>query len=193
MDPALREFLGDLYEFGRQNDAAKTAPAERMRNITPETGEFLRMLVIAGNLRRVLELGTSNGYSTIWLADGCRSVDGRVVTVEIDTAKHAMALENFRLAGAESWIDARLADISDVLPDLRGFDLVFLDTDRSKYVGWWPYLQESLRSDGLLVVDNASNRADELAPFVRAIEETAGFTTVLAPIGKGEVLVLKER
>ena len=193
MDPDLREFLGDLYEFGRRNDAAKTDRAQRMRNITPDTGEFLRMLVIAGNLRRVLELGTSNGYSTIWLADACRSVDGRVVTVESDAAKHVMALENFRRAGVDSWIDARLADISDVLADLRGFALVFLDTDRSKYVGWWPHLQESLRSGGLLVVDNASNRADELAPFVRVIAETAGFTTVLAPIGKGELLVLKEK
>ena len=193
MDPELRQFLADLYEFGRRNDAAKTDRAERMRNITPETGEFLRLLVVAGNLRRVLELGTSNGYSTIWLADACRATGGNVVTVEIDAAKHAMALENFRLAGVESWVDARLADISDVLADLHGFDLVFLDTDRSKYVGWWPYLQEGLRPGGLLVVDNASNRADELAPFVRVIEETAGFTTVLAPIGKGELLVLKER
>jgi predicted O-methyltransferase YrrM len=87
-DEKLRGLLDEVYAFGRRNDAEKTARAERMLNITPETGAFLRMLVVAGRLQRVLELGTSNGYSTLWLADACRRTGGRLVTLELSPAKH---------------------------------------------------------------------------------------------------------
>jgi predicted O-methyltransferase YrrM len=193
VDPQLRAFLAELYEFGRQNDAAaQTTRAGRMLNITPETGDFLRMLVISGNHGRVCELGTSNGYSTLWLADACRHTGGRVITVESNPTKHTMACENLRRAGLDGWVDPRLMDVADFLPAVRDFDLVFLDTDRSQYVGWWPALQQKLRPGGLLVVDNAASHAGEMAPFVEAVEATPGFTSVLVPIGNGELLVLKE-
>jgi predicted O-methyltransferase YrrM len=192
MDPQLRALLAELYDFGRRNDAAQADYARRMLNITPDTGELLRMLVIGGNLRRVLELGTSNGYSTLWLADGCRRTGGKVITVEKSHTKRAMALENLRRAELGAWVDARLADAGEVLSDLRDLDLVFLDTDRGAYVAWWPRLRAALRSGGLLVVDNATSHPHELEPFVRAVEQTAGFSRVLVPIGNGELLILKE-
>ena len=192
MDDRLRAFLTELYEFGRRNDAAHTAYGERMLNITPDTGELLRMLVIAGNLRRVLELGTSNAYSTIWLADGCRQVGGTVVTIDKSARKHAMALENIRRAGLESQVDARLADVGDLLPGLRDFDLVFLDTNRDAYVDWWPDLQRTVRAGGLLVVDNAVSHGHELEAFVQLLAQTRGYSRVLLPIGNGELVVLRE-
>jgi predicted O-methyltransferase YrrM len=192
MDSDLRTVLAELYRFGRQNDAAQVATERRMLNITPETGQLLRMLVIAGNLRQVLELGTSNGYSTIWLADGCRCTGGKVITVEKNPTKHALALENLREAGLEAWVEARLADVGHALPNLHGFELIFLDSDRDEYVAWWPQLQSALRPRGLLIVDNATSHAPEMAPFAQAVEATAGFSSVLLPVGNGELLILKE-
>jgi predicted O-methyltransferase YrrM len=192
MDPQLRALLVELYDFGRQNDAVEVDYARRMLNITPDTGELLRMLVITGSLRRVLELGTSNGYSTLWLADGCRRTGGKVITVEKSETKRTLALENFRRAGLEAWIDSRLADAGRALSDLHESDLVFLDTDRGAYVDWWPQVQAALRRGGLLVVDNATTHPHEMEPFVRAVEQTAGFSRVLVPIGNGELLILKE-
>jgi predicted O-methyltransferase YrrM len=192
MDPDLRRLLAELYRFGRQNDAAQVATELRMLNITPQTGQLLRMLVIAGNLRQVLELGTSNGYSTIWLADGCRCTGGQVITLEKNPTKHALALENLRRAGLEAWVEARLADVASALPDLQGFELIFLDSDREEYAAWWPQLQAALRPRGLLIVDNATSHAQEMAPFTHAVETTAGFSSVLVPVGNGELLILKE-
>lgn len=193
MDTGLRSLLAELYAFGRQNDETKTVRAERMLNITPETGELLRMVVIAGNLRRVLELGTSNGYSTLWLADACRQIGGKVVTVEHNPAKHALALANFRRAGLEDWITARLGDIGEALNNAGEFDLVFLDSERTDYGGWWPRLQAAPRPGGLLVVDNATSHPQEMAPFVQVLEETPGFSRVLVPLGNGELVILKEQ
>lgn len=192
MDSELRQFLTGLYERGEQHDAANRTRSERMLNITPDTGEFLRMLITNGGHRRVLELGTSNGYSTIWLADGCRATGGRIVTVEFNPAKRGLALDNLQLAGVAALGECVLGDIGDALPGYRDFDLVFLDSERTDYVAWWPDLQLAVRPGGLIVVDNATSHAGEMAPFVELVEATAGFSTVLAPIGKGELLILRE-
>jgi len=192
MDPALRAYLSELYEFGRQHDATHAEHSERMLNITPDTGELLRMLVIAGGHRRVLELGTSDGYSTLWLADGCRRIGGKLVTIEKNPAKYELARRNFRQTNLDPWIEARLEDVGDALRGLNDFDLVFLDTERSEYVGWWPLLKRSVRRGGLLVVDNATSHPAELAPFAEVVKQTPGYSTVLVPIGNGELCILKD-
>ncbi|MGH2469506.1 MAG: O-methyltransferase [Chloroflexota bacterium] len=140
MDAPLRRFLDELYRLGQRNDASATVRVEKMLNITPDTGELLRMLVMAGGHRRVLELGTSNGYSTLWLADASKTINGRVITLEHQPRKCEMALETIRQAGREGWIDSRLTDIGQALPTLRDFDLVFLDSERVDYPDWWPGL-----------------------------------------------------
>jgi predicted O-methyltransferase YrrM len=90
-----------------------------------------------------------------------------------------MARENLQRARLADLVDARLEDIGAALPGLSAFDLVFLDTERTEYVGWWPDLRRALRPGGLLVVDNATSHAAELAPFVATVGTTAGFSLVL--------------
>jgi predicted O-methyltransferase YrrM len=192
VDAPLRGFLDDLYQSGQRNDAGTSARTEKMLNITPETGELLRMLVLSGRHERVLELGTSNGYSTLWLASASRTLSGQVITLEHNPRKREMALDNIRRAGLDGWIDSRLTDIGQALPELHDFDLVFLDSERVDYPGWWPDLQHSVRPGGLMVVDNATSHVQEMAPFAAAVEQTPGFTNVLLPIGNGELLILRE-
>src|SRR5262245_33668983 len=98
-DGALAALLAELERFAAENDAATNARARRMLNITRDTGEFLAVLVRATAARRVLEIGTSNGYSTLWLAAGAREIDGAVVTVELAADKVALAAANFERSG----------------------------------------------------------------------------------------------
>jgi predicted O-methyltransferase YrrM len=138
-----------------------------MLNITPDTGEFLAVLVKAMQARRILEIGTSNGYSTLWLADAAASIDGAVTTMEMSPQKIAMARQNFERAGLAQRITQREGDAGALLEQLGdgAFDLVFLDSRRSAYLDWWPALKRILRAGGLLVVDNATSHADEMADF----------------------------
>src|SRR5215207_9580158 len=99
MDPALLALLDELAAFGRENDGRETARARRMLNITPDTGRLLAILVRSTGARRVLEVGASNGYSTIWLADAARDTDGHVTTIERSADKAAMARANLGRAG----------------------------------------------------------------------------------------------
>lgn len=188
-----KQLLDELADFGRENDRVQTARAARMLNITPDTGPFLTILIKTGQYRRLLEIGTSNGYSTIWLADAAEVTGGTVTTLERDGEKAALARANFARAGVEivlveaeagGWLSAQPAESAD---------FIFLDSDREQYMAWWPVLQRMLTPGGLLVVDNAVSHESEMAGFMQLTEETEGFDTALVPVGNGEWLVWKNR
>jgi predicted O-methyltransferase YrrM len=194
MDQARRSLLKELEDFGTENDRRATDRREKMLNVAPEAAALLALLVRAVKARRVLEVGTSNGYSTIWLADAAEETDGRVTTVEALPAKAALAQENFGRAGLSSYIHLHLGDAGAFLRDQPpdAFDFVFLDSDRAQYIAWWPDVQKVLASGGTLVIDNAVSHASELDGFFQLVRATVGYSSVLVPVGKGELLVLKQ-
>jgi len=189
----LQAVLAELEQFGRENDGANAERARRMLNITRETGEFLSVLVRATLARRVLEIGTSNGYSTLWLADAAQAVGGSVTTVEYADYKVRLARKNFERSGLASRIALLHEDAGEVLARSAeaAFDLLFLDSERAQYAGWWPRLRRILRPGGLLVADNATSHAGEMAPFVALVKADAEFTTCLVPVGNGEFVAVR--
>jgi predicted O-methyltransferase YrrM len=193
MNGALDALKSELERFGEANDAVHTERPRRMLNITRDTGEFLSVLVRATVARRVLEIGTSNGYSTLWLAEAARDIGGSVTTVELSEFKLRLAAENFVRSGLSSYITSIHEDAGRVLERLEAsaFDLVFLDSERPEYPGWWPGLRRVLRPGGLLVVDNATSHPEQMAPFVALVKADVGFTTSLVPVGNGEFLAVK--
>jgi predicted O-methyltransferase YrrM len=195
MTESLESLLSELEHFGEQNDRTTTERPRRMLNITRDTGEFLSVLVRATSARRVLELGTSNGYSTLWLASAARATGGTVTSVELSDYKVSLARQNFSRSGLASHIALLHNDAGRVLeqsPD-AAFDLVFLDAERSKYSDWWPHLKRVLCPGRLLVIDNAISHAEQMAPFVALLRADALFTTSLIPVGNGELLAVKSK
>lgn len=193
MDAALERLLDDLYRASRAHDQATPERSDRFLNITPETGEFLRAIAVAMNAQTVLELGTSNGYSTIWLAQACAVTGGRVITVERHDWKRDHAATNLARAGLTGVVEHRSGEIRDLLADFPVVDLLFLDSDRDEYVDWWPRLRRCVRAGGLIVVDNAESHAAEIAPLRAAVERTPGYRSVLVPLGNGQLIVSRDR
>lgn len=194
MADGLQALKDELARFGEANDAAAAATGgPRMLNITPDTGELLAVLVRSTRARRVLEIGTSNGYSTLWLAEAVAATGGHVTTLESSGAKVAMAQRTFARSGLDRHIALVHADAGAWLAQApaSGFDLVFLDSDRSRYLDWWPALRRALRPGGLLVVDNAVSHAGEMAGFERALRGDGEFACALVPVGKGELLAVR--
>jgi predicted O-methyltransferase YrrM len=189
----LDELLSELERFGKANDGANAERPRRMLNITRDTGEFLAVLVRATVARRVLEIGTSNGYSTLWLASAAGAIGGSVTTVELSEYKIGLAIANFARSGLARYITLLHEDAGRVLQRSAdgAFDLVFLDSERPEYPGWWPHLKRVLRPGGLLVVDNATSHAAEMAPFVALVAADVSFVTSLVPVGNGEFLAVK--
>jgi predicted O-methyltransferase YrrM len=193
MDAVLAARKSELERFGEGNDAAHSDRARRMLNITRDTGECLSVLVRATCARRVLEIGTSNGYSTLWLAEAARDIRGMVTSVEQSAFKIELASTTLARSGLSSFVTLIHDDAGRVLEGSSrdAFDLLFLDSDRSSYPGWWPHLRRVLRPGGLLIADNAISHRQEIAPFLALVRSDAAFTTTIVPIGKGEFLAVK--
>ena len=193
MNNELEQLLAELEQFGNANDSATSERSRKMLNITRDTGEFLAVLVRAIVARRVLEIGTSNGYSTLWLASAAQAIGGSVTTVEFSDYKIALATKTFARAELASFITSIQDDAGRVLERTAdsAFDFIFLDSERPEYPGWWANLRRVLRPGGLLVVDNATSHPQEMAPFVALVQADPIFTTSLVPVGNGEFMAVK--
>jgi predicted O-methyltransferase YrrM len=186
-----RTVAAGVLAAAREHDAAQSDRLARFRNVEPETAELLGVLVRAVRATSVLELGTSNGYSTIWLADAVEGVGGRIVSVDVDAERIALARDNLERAGLEA--DLLVADAAETLAQSESgaWDVVFLDAERGAYVGYWPELLRVLRHGGLLVVDNVISHADEVAPFLSLVSTEPAATSTQVPIGAGVQLIVK--
>jgi predicted O-methyltransferase YrrM len=194
MDPHLAKYIDELYEQGRAHDAEEPDRLDRLRNLEPDTARLLAVLVRATGARRLLELGTSNGFSTLWLADAARSIDGRVVSVELDPARGAQALAHLSAVKLDALVELRTEDAAQTLKGSAdaAWDMIFLDAERPAYVGYWPDLLRVLKAGGLLVVDNVLSHSDELRDFRQLVAEDPRVSEALAPTGAGALLIVKE-
>ena len=192
MDDTLLGLLEKLAEFGEDNDARETARPKRMLNITRDTGRLLWILIRAMGATRILEIGTSNAFSTIWLADAARSTGGRVTTLELNPEKIALARANLVTAGLDGVVDIIEGRAADSLAALPGpFDVVFLDADRPSYLAYLELVVPKLRSGGILIADNATSHAQELRDYLRRVKSDPQLFAVTVPIGNGEEIALK--
>lgn len=189
----LEQLKRELERFGEQHDEAQPSRGGKMLNITRDTGELLALLVQTRGADVVLEIGTSNGYSTLWLAEAVKRLDGRVTTIERDENKISLAEANFQRAGLSSWITLLAGEAGRLFPSLptAGYQLIFLDSDRQHYQGWWPEIRRLLAPRGLLVVDNAISHESEMRDWMAQVRRDPDFLTSLVPVGKGEFLVVR--
>ena len=194
MDGQLAALLEQLHTHGVEHDADKPARLDRLRNVEPDSAQLLAVLVRATGVRTLLELGTSNGYATVWLADALRATGGRLTTVDLDDGRSAEAAANLDRAGLRDWVDLRVQDAAETL---RGsgdaqWDMIFLDAERPAYASYWPDLRRALRPGGLLAVDNVLSHAEQVADFRALVRATPGICEALAPTGAGVLLVVTD-
>lgn len=165
-----------------------------MMNVAAAEGEYLADLVRRLEAKRVLEIGTSNGYSGIWLALGLRETGGRLLTLEIDEERHRLARENFAATGVEDLVDLRLADALEVIPRLEGpFDLVFLDAWKGDYLRYLEMILPKVRSGGVIVAHNVISHADELEAFVETVRHHPSLETEIVREGPAGLSVSTKR
>ena len=189
MSATVEAVLADISAFGVENDENATDRAKRMLNITPDTGQLLRILVRATGARRILEVGMSNGYSTLWLAWAVTETGGHVTTLERSAYKVELARANFARAGLAPWITIHEGIALETLAKLDGpFDLIFLDADRESYFAYLDAIVPRLKIGGLLVTDNVVSHADQLTEFLARVKSDPRLDSVTVPVGNGEEL-----
>jgi predicted O-methyltransferase YrrM len=186
MDPDVTELLAELEKHGREHDARETDFSRKMRNLDPDTARLMHVLARSSGAKCILEIGTSNGYSTIWLASAAATTGGRVVTIEQSEEKQSMARENLRRAGLLDSVELLLGKAGTMVRELNGpFDLVFFDADRAGAAENLQILLPKLTPSVLLLADNALSHPEEIAGYLAAVGKLEEFEHVVVPVGKG--------
>src|SRR5947209_11968824 len=185
-DVDIRVFLTELYETGKQNDAQEQERSKKVLNLEPETAQFLNILIRSSRRTQLIEIGTSNGYSTIWLAWAASVTSGRVMSIDRDAHKQALADANLRRVGLREVVDLTCGDATEIVASLPApFDCVFFDADRSSAPAQLSLLIPKLAPDVLLLADNVLSHPHEIVAYLRALEALLQFDRVIVPIGKG--------
>jgi predicted O-methyltransferase YrrM len=147
-------------------------------NVPYQDGKVLHDLIVRKKYTRALEIGTSSGHSAIWIAWALSKTGGKLITIEIDANLHKKAMQNFKAAGLEGYIDARLADAHDLIRELEGpFDFVFLDADKEWYTQYFKDLDPKLAKGGCFTAHNASNAYAGIKEFLDYVRSRPGYQT----------------
>jgi predicted O-methyltransferase YrrM len=183
----LDRLLSELEIEGHRNDAQEKDRKKKFLNLERPTAELIYVLLQASKRKRVLEIGTSNGYSTIWIAAALKDCDdARFTSIEILAEKLALARKNLARAGFEDRVELMEGHASDVVAGLSGpFDCVFFDADRVSAPSQLKVLLPKLSDDVLLLADNALSHPEEISAYKLAVEELPGFICTLTRVGKG--------
>jgi predicted O-methyltransferase YrrM len=189
MDADRRALLTELYAAGTAHDAAEPDRLKRLRNLEPDAAELLTQVLRIAGAKQIVEIGTSNAYSAIWLADAAQDTGGRVVSVDIEGTPEAVANLDRSGVTAELLVADGGAFLS-TLPD-DSVDLLFLDAERTEYPGWWPHPARVVRPGGVLAADNVLSHPDEVAAFLQLVRADDAFVSSTVDVGKGLFLAWK--
>ncbi|KDU97395.1 methyltransferase [Komagataeibacter rhaeticus] len=160
---------------------------QRMRAIGPETGQLLNILARSLERPRMLELGTSFGYSTLWLADAARATGGRLTTMELHGYKSAHARQMAARAGLDAWTDFRVGDAVRMIGELgEKVDFVFVDLWKDLYLPCLEAFYPRLSPGAIIVADNMIRPGtDDVKRYARAIRALPGMSSIMLPVGTG--------
>lgn len=191
---SFQHYMQALYQNFTAFDAQQTDRIQRYRNVEPESALFLAMQIHIQQSKEILEIGTSTGYSTLWLAHAAQQIQGRVTTLEIDPARTAQAQHHAQELGLDDVIDFWVGDAQKYLAKVtQQYDFIFLDAERDAYVGYWAFLQKMLNPcGGVLIVDNVISHAAQVKCFIELIENDPRFISMTLPIGAGLYMVCSQ-
>lgn len=177
--------LEDMHENQRRG----------MMNVPPEDGRLLRLLTEVVGAKRVVEIGTSNGYSGIWFSLALRRTGGILITHEIDAGRAALARKNFKRAKVDDIITLVEGDAHKEITKLKGpIDILFLDADKAGYIDYLEKLLPLVSPGGLILAHNTTSAGDDMQDYLKAVTTNPDLETLfLHEQGRGLGVTLKKR
>jgi caffeoyl-CoA O-methyltransferase len=190
IDDQVDAVLERLYADDAAQRAAGLPSSQRTRNVERETGRWLALLVRATKAGELLEIGSSNGVSTIWLAAAARQNGGQVTGTEILPERAAEANRNLVDAGLDTVAKVVAGDAQATVASITGpFDLVFIDAEKDDYVDHFEAVVDRVRIGGLILADNVISH--DLSAYQAVLRERSDVETVTIPIGRGVEFTVK--
>lgn len=184
MNPQLTDLLREIEDGSQRHGGTP--------RIARESGQFLNILVKAMGARNILEIGTADGYATLWLAEAVAANEGQVTTLAPDVWKGELAKKILTRSPHAERIHLLQGDIQQLLAVLEGpFDFVLLDGDRTQALQYLHLIVEKISSGAVICVDKAISEAGKMADYLTYVHERPGLESILVPIGEGVELTYK--
>ncbi|MHA1241356.1 MAG: O-methyltransferase [Promethearchaeota archaeon] len=180
-----------LEKLDAEDRVNETPRMERLRQIPPETGKFLSILAAGAPKGEFIEIGTSAGYSTMWIALACIERGIKIKTFEILEEKIKLAKETFRESKMAKYVELVEGDARDYLKEEKNISFCFLDAEKEVYDDCYDLIVPNMVKGGILVADNAINHYDVLKPMIDKALSDGRVDALIVPIGKGELLCRK--
>ena len=195
-----------LEDLENQSSLEKTrivdvSPDERMLAITKETGELLNMILRMKKAQKILEIGMSTGYSTIWFAEAIKENKGQIFTIEKNAKKIQRASKNFENAGISNMVKIYEGNAINVLEEFGTkkefqlfFDFVLIDADKENIIRYFDLVFPLVKEYGVIVTDNMSypeKYKEEMKRFSTYLKNHTKVKTITCPIGNGEEITIK--
>jgi predicted O-methyltransferase YrrM len=185
------ERMRRLEDIDARDKTDGTPHARRLRQITPDTGRFLAVLMAGTPAGRWVEAGTSGGYSALWMSLACRAAGRRLTTFELSEDKAAVARETFGLSGVGDEVELVVGDARDGLRAMESIAFCFLDAENAIYEEIYELVVPRLVPGGLLVADNAIRVNHGLEPFIAKALADPRVDGLVVPVGNGELVCRK--
>lgn len=163
-------------------------------NVPYEDGQILYDLIIKGNYKSALEIGTSTGHSTIWIAWALSKTGGKLITIEIDDERRKQAVENLKAVGLLEYVDSRLADAHQLVKELKGpFDFVFSDADKNWYTQYFKDIDPKLKTGGCFTAHNVINAYGGIKEFLDYVEGLPQYQTTIDKTSRSGISISYKR
>ena len=189
---SIQKRMSYLENLDRQHRREGAPARVRLRQIPRETGKFLAILASLAPGGTFLEIGTSGGYSALWLSLACRLRGAHLDTYEVAGNKVALATETFRLAGVEDVVHLIHGDAREYLHEHKEIAFCFLDAEKEIYAECYDGLVPNMMSGGILVADNVISHREILKALVEQALADTRLDALVIPIGRGELVCVKK-
>jgi len=188
---SIKNRMQYLEELDQQDRLDGTPRMERLRQISPEIGKFISILAASAPEGELLEIGTSAGYSALWISLTCRLLERKLITFEILQEKVKLASETFELTNTNDIIKLIEGDARQYIPNFNNISFCFLDAEKEIYGECYDLLIPNMIKGGILVADNAINHYETLKPMLERCLADERVDALIVPIGKGELVCRK--
>ncbi len=187
----IKERMEQLEKADAKDRQDGTPRLQRLRQIPSESGKLLSLLAASAPEGEIIEIGTSAGYSTLWLILACRYLEKIVRTFEILPEKIKLAETTFNQARVDSYVKLIHGDARDHLKDAFDISFCFLDAEKEYYDDCYDLIVPKLVKGGFFIADNVISHEDELQPFIERVFADSRVDTLILPVGKGLLLSRK--
>ena len=162
-------------------------------NISKETGNFINLFLKAMIAKTALEIGTSNGYSSIWIAEALKETGGHLYTIERWEERADIALNNFKNAELSEFISLYKGDACELIKEKIDFnlDFVFIDAQKRQYIDYFRLVHPFLTKGGVIVADNILSHAEKVKEFVDAIKSHSDYQVEIINLSAGLLIAYK--